>query len=345
MYYATIDCGTTNSRAYIVDSTGKIHGKATKAVGVRDTAISGSKQSLRDGLREIVAAAAAQANVTVPELGAVFSSGMITSEIGLLELPHLMAPVGIDALADALTPVPDAGIIDADVPVYFVRGIKNKMDADCGRAPSAQVGELDFMRGEEAQTAGILSRPDTKLPVVVVILSSHTKFIPVDETGKILGSLTTMSGQIYDAVKNHTFIGKSVTQGEEGSKEPLGYFDTAVVDNAVSWINDVGLVRSLMFPRFLDVLLDTEWYERHLFFEALISAEDMLSIGQLGMLGVDAPANFVLVGREDRCRLYSYILGRQFPHSVIQTITDGEETDELSIQGVLSIARKAGVVK
>ena len=37
----------------------------------------------------------------------------------------------------------------------------------------------------------------------------------------------------------------------------------------------------MMFPRFLDVLLDTKWYERELFFDALIAAEDMLAIGQL----------------------------------------------------------------
>ena len=35
MYYVTIDCGTTNSRAYVVDHSGKILGKASKMVGVR----------------------------------------------------------------------------------------------------------------------------------------------------------------------------------------------------------------------------------------------------------------------------------------------------------------------
>ena len=52
MSLATIDCGTTNSRVYIVDEIGTILGKASKKVGVRDTAISGSNATLKDGLTE-----------------------------------------------------------------------------------------------------------------------------------------------------------------------------------------------------------------------------------------------------------------------------------------------------
>ena len=32
MYFITIDCGTTNSRVYVVDETGKVYAKATKKV-------------------------------------------------------------------------------------------------------------------------------------------------------------------------------------------------------------------------------------------------------------------------------------------------------------------------
>ena len=71
MFYVTIDCGTTNSRAYIVDSRGKVYGKAVKQVGVRDTAVTGSKDTLREGLREVIEQAAREAGTAVGELGAV----------------------------------------------------------------------------------------------------------------------------------------------------------------------------------------------------------------------------------------------------------------------------------
>ena len=131
------------------------------------------------------------------------------------------------------------------------------------------------MRGEETQAAGLLQRGDVSVPATLVVLSSHTKFIPINEKGEILGSLTTLSGQVYEAILAETFVGKSVEKRDNADEKPEGYFDEAIVKNAIEWIGRVGIVRSLMFPRFLDVLLDTKWYERQLFFEALIAAEDM----------------------------------------------------------------------
>lgn len=344
MFYVTIDCGTTNSRAYIVDSRGKVYGKAVKQVGVRDTAVTGSKDTLREGLHEVIEQAAREAGTTVGELGAVLSSGMITSEIGLFEIPHLTAPAGTEQLAETITRVPDAGIVDGGIPVYFVRGIKNHMDGEAGTAPSRTAGELDFMRGEETQTAGILMQSATKLPAVIVILSSHTKFIGVDSHGMIRSSLTTMSGQVYDAVRNHTFIGKSVIRGENDEEKPKDYFNREVIDDAVEWVEKAGLLRSLMFPRFMDVLLKTRWYERGLFLEAMIAADDMQSVGQLKSQGIREVSDIILVGKEERCRLYEYILQKKFPASCIRSISDEKEIDELSIQGILAIARRAGIV-
>ena len=54
MYFITIDCGTTNSRVYVVDDRGSIISKATRHVGVRNTSMTGSRKCLEDGLREAV---------------------------------------------------------------------------------------------------------------------------------------------------------------------------------------------------------------------------------------------------------------------------------------------------
>ena len=54
MYYITIDCGTTNSRVYVVDEKGTVLAKATKKVGVRNTSMTGSNACLREGLHETI---------------------------------------------------------------------------------------------------------------------------------------------------------------------------------------------------------------------------------------------------------------------------------------------------
>ena len=343
MYYITIDCGTTNSRAYVVDESGRVFGKATKEVGGKDTAQTGSRDTLRVGLREIVARAIEQSGVPGGDIRAVLSSGMITSEIGLCEIPHQMAPCSIGDLAGSIVRVDDSGILEG-TPVYFVRGIKNHM-ADTGKSAAEEVGELDFMRGEETQLAGLLAMPGVRLPATAVVLSSHTKFICVDEGGTVLGSLTTMSGQLHAAILSNTFVGKSVERRESAEDAPEGYFDPAVVRSAAAWIYEVGLVRALMFPRFLDVLLNTKWYERRLFFDALIAAEDMLAMKQMHMFAENPSNNYHLIGNEERCRLYGHLLRESDPRASIAAVTDVAAIDELSIRGILTIAAKGGIVR
>lgn len=341
MAIATIDCGTTNSRIYIVDESAKILGKATKKVGVRDTAISGSTRALKEGLRETFDKALADADLRERDIRCVLSSGMITSEIGLIELPHLWAPCDIDRLAANMERVEDPEVFPSSVPTYFVRGIKNRYDP--GHAAMNDVGNLDFMRGEEAQIAGLLSDGTVLPPVVVTILSSHTKFVPVDERGTILGSITTLSGQLYEALLKETFVGKSVRS--EDDFDDHDYFDPKVADIAYDWIRKSGLLRGLMFPRFLDTLLHEKWYDRRLFTECLLAAEDMRALEPVRkMIGTERLA-FVLIGQKRRTRIYEYFLKTQTDMAMaVSALSDEDHIDRLSIRGVLHLAKRAGIL-
>ena len=341
MNIATIDCGTTNSRVYIVDELGRVLARAGRKIGVRDTAISGNNSALKEGLREAFDSAVREAGVRETEISCILSSGMITSELGLIEIPHLRAPCSVDDLAENLVRVKDLNVFPAATPLYFVRGIKNSYAPDS--ITMGEVGTLDFMRGEETQIAGLLDASTTALPCVVVILSSHTKFVPLDEKGRILGSVTTLSGQLYEAVLKETFVGKSV-RNEDGFDDS-DYFDPAVVDIASGYVEKSGLLRGLMFPRFLDTLVHARWYDRKLFTESLLAAEDMRALEQVRELMNVSAARYILVGMKRRCRIYTHLLENKtgMAHSVA-SITDEAEIDQLSIQGVISIARKAGVL-
>jgi len=344
MYFITIDCGTTNSRVYAVDENGKKYAKVAKKVGVRNTSMTGSRACLEEGLRDAVHECIRSSGIRPEEFRAVLSSGMITSEIGLCEIPHLMAPCGATQLAESITPVKDVHLTDFNIPVYFVRGIKNAMP-ETVENPFELVGNLDFMRGEEVQMIGMMAHSSCVLPATAVVLSSHTKFIAIDADERILGSLTTTSGQIREAILAQTFVGKSVEKRDNPEDEPEEYFDTDIVREAAEWIRRAGIVRSMMFPRFLDVLLDTKWYERKLFFDALIAAEDMLAINQLDTFDKTCKERFVLIGLPSRCRLYEYILRQLMPDAQVSSITDPEEIDKLSIDGILNIVKKAGLIK
>lgn len=342
MYIATIDCGTTNSRIYIVDENGNVVGKATRKVGVRDTAINGSNEVLKNGIKETYYQALADAGLKSDDMALVISSGMITSEIGLIEIPHLWAPSGMKDLADTILKVDDPNVVTIDRPIYFIRGIKNKYDAD--QFSIGQVGHLDFMRGEETQVAGLLSSYQINLPVTVVVLSSHTKFISIDKNANILGSLTTISGQTFEAISNQTFIGKSI-RGDLASLDEIA-LDYEIVEHAHELVRQVGFLRALMMPRFLDVLLETKWYQRLLYVESVIASEDMRTIGFFDELKFPKETDFILIGDYRRCSIYEHLLNEKIPEvRDIRKIYTAQEIDSLSINGAIHLAKMAGYLK
>jgi len=342
MYFATIDCGTTNSRVYIVDENSTIKGEACKKIGVKDTAINGNNKALKEGLAETFYKALENAHVELIDIKFAISSGMITSEIGLLEIPHIWAPVKIDELAKNLKKVHDKSIFPVDIPIYFVRGIKNKYDPRT--TTNTIVGKLDFMRGEETQIAGLLTLQDIKLPITAVVLSSHTKFIPVDELHNVLGSITTISGQVYEAIIKETFVGKSIRKNSDYNDKD--YFNLDIIDNAYYWIKKSGFLRSLLMPRFMDTLLKTTWYERKLFVESLIASEDLNAMSQFKDFNFPSDEAFVLIGLERRCLIYEYLLRKKMNvKKNILKIIKKQDIDHLSIDGSLYLARLAGLIE
>lgn len=338
MSVLTIDCGTTNCRVYLLTDSGQLLDKRTRRIGASDVATAGTAEPLRLALQEMIA------DITVgnnERISAIFSSGMITSEIGLRELPHLSAPCGLQELAGGLTRISGLNLTVDPIPVYFVRGVKNNVSIRPDEIFS-RVGELDFMRGEEAQIMGLLNSGLLENTGTVLVLSSHSKFIPV-QNGKIQGSLTTASGQMYAAILEHTFVGKSV-HAQQVCVPEKAFFDTELINCAAAIVQEGGVARCMMYPRFLDVLADTDWWQRKLFFEACIAAEDMRSLKELERFGETVLENFVLVGQPRRCKLYQHLLHQEFPGSSIRCICENEEVDRLSIQGILAIAKYCGLL-
>jgi 2-dehydro-3-deoxygalactonokinase len=337
MHFAAIDCGTTNSRVYVFDEWLHVIAKGSKKVGVRDTAITGSRQVLREGLAEIFERAVGDAGLQARDIACAVTSGMITSEIGLLEIPHLVAPAGLAELSAGVMPVRDPTVFPVDVPLLFIRGVRNVYPAETAMR---DIRRVDFMRGEETQIVGLLACPGIPAPpFTAVVLSSHTKYIPVIADGRIAGSLTTLSGQLFEAIRQGTSIGKSI---ETPETEPEAS-DLSVVDIAYDAVTQAGFLRSLLMPRFMDVLLGIPARLRRCFLEAAIAAEDLQVLREFPLLGFALDTPFVLIGPRPRCEIFRYLLAR---HSGItrevSEVSNTEEVDRLAILGAVAIAQKAG---
>ncbi|MFA5446992.1 MAG: 2-dehydro-3-deoxygalactonokinase [Sphaerochaeta sp.] len=341
MALIALDCGTTNSSMYVIDEHDQIIGKAVKKVGVKDTAETGSTEILKTGLREAYVEALADANISDDDVTMVLSNGMITSEIGLHCLPHLTAPVSSEDLGHNMVEVGSLDIFPKNVPVYFVRGVKNRV-TDLSTEID-DVGLLDFMRGEETQVAGLLASGVANPPFTLVMLSSHTKYISVDHQARIAGSVTTLSGQLYAAMAGSSVLAKSL---QDDNKSHSKDFSHTVIDSAQQWTEEVGLLRSMMMVRFMDVLMQTTSNERRTFMEACIAAQDMMALQQFSQLDLKLDAPFVLMGKSSRCNVYEYLLKKRFgAQHPITLYVDDEAIDALTVQGLLHLARKAKLLK
>jgi len=339
MYYVTIDCGTTNSRIYIVDSLGKVFSKGKKNVGVKDTAITGSNEVLINGLKELFNDVLKMSNINMSEIKIILSSGMITSELGIKEIPHISAPCNINDLAKNIVKVDNIDLTGSNISMYFIPGIKNKYNKE--KIDYNHVDSLDFMRGEETQVIGLIRNSVTYYPKMVIILSSHTKFILIDTIGKIYGSITTMSGQLYDAIINHTFVGKSINDDKKNND----YNEIKILELAKKCSNSYGIIRSLMFPRFMDVLLDTSSKQRKLFLDALIAYEDIKVIPYLKKIKIFEKYEVIIIGDKERSELYKKLLSQEMKNAKGFTIIDdNEKIDQISIDGILTIAKYAKLI-
>lgn len=334
--FAVIDCGTTNTRIFVVNDHDEVVASGTYKVGVRDTSITGSRETLKHGVETLYRSILADNGIDPAQIQCAVASGMITSEIGLIEIPHLVAPVGMEELSSTIVKVEDKNIIDLGVPVYFIRGIKNNYAPD---ATVADLRSVDFMRGEEVQCIGIVNNLAPMLPVNIIVFSSHTKLIHIDENRRICHCITTLSGQLYEALKSATNLGKSLISNPEDGEGQYSY--EQIVENAQDCVRNAGIVRTMLMPRFMEVLLETTGKERQLFVDAAIAEDDMKALDEFLGQGYHA-RQYILFGHPERCQLYTYLLRERLGEDIaITSITDKEAIFGLTIQGAMAIAKQA----
>jgi len=331
--FAIIDSGTTNTRVYIINDKNEIVAEGSRKVGVRNTSMTGSNAVLKAGVAEAVDEAAANAGIALSDLEFAIASGMITSEIGLLEIPHLVAPVGLEQLADGVRRADGKEAVGIDLPILFIRGIRNNYGDG---ATMHDINNVDFMRGEETQIMGILEEYGKGEPMNVVVLSSHTKLIHVSAAGLVESSFTTMSGQLYEAILNQTNVGVSLSERED--EESGGYSFEEIVTIAEEVVGSMGLDRCMIIPRFMQVLLKTDYKERQLFVDASIAADDMKGVVEFHKRGCRADT-YILFGHKSRCRLYAHMIRKHFKDNVdIIQVSDKNKLSELTVRGAIRIA-------
>src|SRR5690349_17874815 len=178
--FIAVDWGTTNRRAYLLDSAGKCVDEFEDGKG----ALSVPKGEFP--------AAAGEIRTRLGDLPMLLA-GMAGSNRGWIDAPYLPCPCGIDDLVRNLV---WAGEREAIVP-----GLSYIGD-----------GRADVMRGEEVQLLGAIAVGEVAADALVCHPGTHNKWVVV-EGGQIVRFRTVMTGELFNVLKHHSIIG-DLLQGD-----------------------------------------------------------------------------------------------------------------------------------
>ncbi|QWU16107.1 2-dehydro-3-deoxygalactonokinase [Paenibacillus sophorae] len=330
MYAITIDTGTTNTRVNVWRDN-EVVAEAFQPVGVRDTAITGSRQKLTQGVKTAIEEAMRTANVKTGDSVVILASGMITSNVGLYEIPHVPAPAGIQELAAAMVKAELPEIIDQ--PIWFVPGVKNNVpDLNLDTCET-----MDIMRGEEVEVVGITQKLQLEGPAVLILPGSHSKVVRIDGDNRITGCMTTIAGELLDVITKQTILANALQSSFAGELEE------AVLLKGAAYAEKVGLGRTCFTVRILDMFSDLSINEKANFLLGAVLQADILAVKNSGALNVTPLLPVVVFGKELlREALIALIKHDPFFTGPVHSV--GNEHKALAGFGALAIARERGIL-
>ena len=182
--FIAVDWGTTNRRAYLIDSAGKEAGEFEDGKGI----LSIDAHGFPAAIEEIRA-----------KLGdkPLLLAGMIGSNRGWKEAPYVPCPAGIDELAKGLV---WAGEREAIVPGVSYIGDDRS----------------DVMRGEEVQLLGALAAGLVGPDSLVCHPGTHNKWTVLHQ-GRIQSFRTVMTGELFSLLKEHSILADLLQGPVEGN--------------------------------------------------------------------------------------------------------------------------------
>jgi 2-dehydro-3-deoxygalactonokinase len=285
-----VDWGTSNFRAFQLDADGTILSRRSSSRGILQ--VEGGQ--FAEALRAEIGAWLAQGETRI------LLCGMIGSRQGWVEAKYLPCPAGIFDLANAVTQIPFTG---ADV-----RLIPGVSDYDPNGIP-------EVMRGEETQAASLLelSANDS----LVCFPGTHSKWIHLSDH-KIASFTTSMTGEIYAAVRNHTILGRTMTTNSAVDQ-------AAFLQGVARSENSGGLLHHLFGVRTLTLMNQLT--------EASASYLSGLLIGHEVRAAMPHARPVHLVGAAPLCSLYAQAIAACGGSATV-------EEDDAAARGLAAIGRR-----
>ena len=286
-YIITIDTGTTNTRTFLWDENRNMIAGEKAEVGVRNTAIDGNNARLKKAVHDCLERLLENNNLTYNNISRVMACGMITSNVGLVEVPHVTAPAGLKELAQQAK-----SILLEDVcplPILFIPGVKNGLP-DINMENFAV---MDIMRGEEVESIAIMDHFPKDKPYLLVLPGSHTKFVSVDKEGKMTGCLTTITGELLASITNDTIIADAV--GRQFVNE--ADYDREMMLKGFVTSRDTGIGHACFSARILNMFVEKDKMKLANYILGVALQNDITAIKNSKALETDQNTTVIVSGK------------------------------------------------
>lgn len=290
------DWGTSNFRLYLVEKASLcIRETLERPWGIATTYAMWKEEKpapdQTDYFRAVLAkgiAALAQKSGLDLDGVIVVASGMVSSSIGMLEIPYTELPLAIH------TPKLDHIFLEASNsfsnPVCIVGGLKT---------------ETDVMRGEEIQLLGLAD----VLPknAYCILPGTHSKHITI-ENGTVNQFKTYMTGEVFGLMKNQSVLKSSMCNASP-SVVPNTNFSKGV-EKALTG----NLLHHFFRVRTLDLLQNQGHEENQAYLSGLLIGTELRSLHTNGQ-------PLVLMGDSKLLELYKSALDTIDSTLMVQTVT------------------------
>lgn len=332
-YIITIDTGTTNTRCILWNENRENIAVTKSPVGVRNTAIDGNNSRLKAAVKDCLDTLISKNDISYDDIKRIIASGMITSNVGLVEIPHVVVPANKEDLAKATKSVLIKDV--CPLPIWFIPGVKNSG----GEITLSNFEAMDIMRGEEVESVAIIDRYPRGRDYLLVLPGSHTKFVSVDREGKITGCLTTITGELLASITNDTIIadavGRKFVEKETYDRDMmlLGY-DTASRN---------GIGRSCFSGRILNQFAIDDKMKVANFILGVALQNDIIAIKNSSALKTSLDTTVIVGGKEPLRTAFVDILEHDGCFAHVECF-ENEDDLPLSAMGAYTIAELSHIL-
>jgi 2-dehydro-3-deoxygalactonokinase len=245
---------------------------------------------------------------------------MITSPLGLVELPHVEAPAAVADLAARVERHRFPEVCELEF--LLVPGVRTGP----ARVPPDGIAATDVMRGEETLCVGLLELGRLRPGGALLNLGSHWKLVSIDAAGRIAASRTTLSGELAFAAQTQTILAGSLPR--EWPEVP----DLEWVERGMELQREAGLPRALFTVRLAEQRADCTPEQRLSLPLGAGVAADLDPLRESGALPAAAP--LVVAGGGAAAEAVRHALSAHLPD--LRLLSPGQ-VEEAQLRGLQAV--------